>query len=29
MAPEEQDAAYLWDMQEVAKEAVSILGDKS
>lgn len=29
MAPEEQDAAYLWDMQEAAKEAVSILGDKS
>lgn len=29
MAPEDQDAAYLWDMREAAKEAVSILGDKS
>ena len=29
MAPEEQDAAYLWDIREAAKEAVSILGDKS
>lgn len=29
MAPEEQDAAYLWDMREAAKEAASILGDKS
>lgn len=27
MAPEEQDAAYLWDMLEAAKEAVEILGD--
>jgi len=29
MAPEDQDAAYLWDMREAAKEAVSILGDRS
>ncbi len=29
MAPEDQDAAYLWDMREAAKEAVSILSDKS
>jgi len=29
MAPENQDVAYLWDIREAAKEAVSILGDKS
>ena len=27
MAPENQDSAYLWDMQEAAKEAVEILGE--
>ena len=26
MAPEDQDAAYLWDMLEAAKEAIEILG---
>lgn len=26
MAPEEQDAAYLWDMREAAREGVAILG---
>jgi uncharacterized protein with HEPN domain len=27
MAPENQDSAYLWDIQEAAKEAVEILGE--
>jgi uncharacterized protein with HEPN domain len=27
MAPEEQDAAYLWDMLQAAREAVEILGE--